>query len=388
MQIRPFQLSLGVDDEQQYVLYIYTDVHNLVLPIDVPERIFSIGARLLEADGPVFYDDPHELGRELGAILYPAAVQQQLAAAAERALRTKDRIQIHIQIAVPELAALPWEWAIIPTPQPWAPARSDDYPVVRLSAAALGTPPAIAVDGPLRILVCVNDADVDTVQTIHALLADEIRQQRIAVDICSVSSAIDLELALQQQQYHVVHCMTAVALDSERALVLRYDHDIDSDEFRALLAPYPCIGMLAITPVGQPTAEILAYPQIFAALMLGSTLPVALSCSGVLTASAATRFAATFYNAVSSGTAIDSALSHARRSLSHFDVDTIRGYPQLRMIPGSAQVFAFPPAPDRRDWLRAVGTLLLVIVALITVVVAGRWLRGDMLPPFLRTLLP
>jgi hypothetical protein len=118
MQIMPFQLSIARDEHGAYVFYAFSDESNLVMPIDIPDRLRDIGTRLLESPLPVFYDDPHELGRELGQVLYPPEVQEMLSHAAQNALRTKRRVQIQLQIAVPELAALPWEWASIPNPQP------------------------------------------------------------------------------------------------------------------------------------------------------------------------------------------------------------------------------------------------------------------------------
>lgn len=387
MQVRPFQLSLGVDDEGTYLLYVYTDVHNIALPIDIPDRILAVGTQLLEARQPVFYDDPHELGSELGAILYPPEVQQQLHAAADRALRTKERVQIHLQIAVPELAALPWEWAIIPTPQPWAPARTDDFPVIRLSSVAQPAPP-IVIDGPLRILLCVHEHDFDTVNTIYGILSHEIAAQRIAVDVRTILSAVDIEVALQQHEYHIVHCMAAVQIDADHQVTLRYAEAIPSDTLRTLFAPYPQIGLLLITPVGYPTAELLAFPQLYAAMLLSSTLPAAITSSGTLTPAVAVRAAATLYNALREGTALDLAVSRVRRTLSHFEVDTVWGFLQLRMVAGSEHHFVFPPPAPRSAWVRAALSLIALLLTLFVAIVLGRWLRGDTIPPFLRAFLP
>ncbi len=387
MQIMPFQLSIARDEHGAYVFYAFSDESNLVMRIDIPDRLRDIGIRLLESPLPVFYDDPHELGRELGQVLYPPEVQEMLSHAAQNALRTKRRVQIQLQIAIPELAALPWEWASIPNPQPWAPARTDDFPVVRHSAVAKPAHP-IVVDGPLRVLICVSDADYDSLRVISSLLAIEVVQQRIVIDVIVVTTITDIEVALQSAPVHILHCVAPVELDHDQVLTLRFEEAIDIDDFRDLLAPYPTIGMVVITPVGPQSAQVMAYPQIYAALLLNNTLMAAIAFGGVCRAEVLTRFAATCYNAIIDGMPIDLAVSHARRTLGNIDVDPLWGYPQLRLVPGGEAVFSIASPQNRFEWLRAAGIIVVLIIALVAVTVLGRYLRGDGLPSIIQMLLP
>ena len=387
MQVLPLQLSIALDEHGAFVFYAFSDVSHLVMSIEIPDRLIDIGARLLGSPQPVFYDDPHELGRELGQVLYPPEVQEILAQAAQYALRTQRRLQIQLQIAVPELAALPWEWASIPQPQPWAPARTDDFAVVRHSSVAQPAQP-IVVDGPLRVLICVADADFDALCVISSLLAIEIQQQRISIDVVVVSTITDIEIALRRTPVHIIHCVAPVQLDGDQVLTMHFDQAIDIDDFQDVLAPYPNIGMVVITPVGAQNAQMLAFPQIFAALLLNNTLVTAIAFGGVCRADVVTRFAATCYNAIIDGSPIDLAVSHARRTLGNIDIDPLWGYPQLRMVPGGESVFAIEQPINRTEWVRSAGLILLLCVALIAVTVLGRYLRGDSLPYIMQAFFP
>lgn len=386
MQVMPLQLSIALDEHNAFVFYAFSEISNLVMPIEIPDRLIDIGTRLLSSARPVFYDDPHELGRELGQILYPTEIQDILAQATAYALRTQRRVQIQLQIAVPELAALPWEWASIPQPQPWAPARTNDCTVIRHSSVAKPAQPII-IDGPLRVLICVPDADYDALRVISSLLAVEIQQQRIHVDVVVVSTITDIEVALRRNPVHIIHCVAPVQLDADQVLTMQFDETIDIDDFQDLLAPYATIGMVVITPVGPHSAQILAFPQIFAALLLNNTLVTAIAFGGMCRADVITRFAATCYNAIIEGMPIDMAVSHARRTLGNIDIDPLWGYPQLRMVPGGESVFAIE-RPQRTEWIRSAGLIVMLCVALIAVTLLGRYLRGDSLPSFIQAVFP
>jgi hypothetical protein len=387
MHVMPLHLSIGIDEHNAFVLYAFCEAQNLVLPIQIPEHLLDIGTRLLGSATPVYYDDPHELGRELGAVLYPTEVQDLLQRAAAGALRSKRRVQILLQIAVPELAALPWEWATIAASQPWAPARSDEFPVVRHSAV-VSPAPTIAIEGPLRLLVCVGEADFDALQLLHSLLSVEISQQRISIDIVVVSTSTDIDVALRRNPPHIIHFVAGVTLDADQVVTMHYDAPIDIDELQDLLQHYPTIGMVVITPVGPQSAQLLAFPQICAALLLNRTLVTAIAFGGMCRADVITRYAATCYNAIIDGIPIDLAVTRARRVLGTIDIDPLWGYPQLRMVPGAEHVFAFPPVQARADWLRSAGLVVLLICLLLTVTILGRFLGGGTLPRFIQSMFP
>ena len=387
MHVMPLHLSIGIDEHNSFVLYAFCEPQNLVLPIQIPERLLDIGTRLLGSPTPVYYDDPHELGRELGAVLYPTEVQELMERAAASALRSKRRVQIQLQIAVPELAALPWEWATIATSQPWAPARSDDFPVVRHSAV-VSPAPTIVFEGPLRLLVCVGEADSDALRLLHSLLSVEIAQQRISIDVVVVSTSTDIDVALRRNPPHIIHFVAAVTLDADQVVTMHYDTTIDIDELQDLLQHYPSIGMVVITPVGPQSAQLLAFPQICAALLLNRTLVTAIAFGGMCRADVITRYAATCYNAILDGTPIDLAVTRARRVLGNIDIDPLWGYPQLRMVAGAEHLFARTPVSARAEWLRSAGLVMLVVCLLATATILGRYLGGGTLPRFIQSMLP
>ncbi|NBU65498.1 MAG: hypothetical protein EBS29_13500, partial [Chloroflexia bacterium] len=266
MQITPFHISIGSDEHGGFVLYAFTTSQNVAIPIDIPEYLIQSGVRLLQPTHIESLGDATELGRELGAVIFPEAIRDMLIAQARAAQNTNGRIQIQIQIAVPELAALPWEWAVIDGTRQWAPAINDDYAVVRLSSINEPAPP-ILVDGPLRVLMLVPPNHTAQFNVIHTMLQSEIRARRISITIIEVQSLADIEQALSQKIYHVVHFVGDVFLNADHFIRIAFGSEIDVFELNDLLLQFSDIGLICITTTANGEPQIRAMPQICAALL-------------------------------------------------------------------------------------------------------------------------
>lgn len=379
MQIVPFHISIGADEQDGFVLYIFTPSRNMAIPIDIPDELIQCGIRLLQPLHVEPLGDATELGRALGAILFPETVRDFLIAQARTSQNEQARIQIQLQIAVPELAALPWEWAVIDGTRQWAPAINEDYALVRISSINEPAPP-ILVDGALQILMLVAPEQTAQYNGIYSLLTNEINARRIAVRIVEVHSIADIEHALTQHVYHVVHFVGDVFLDAEHLVTIRFADTIDVFALSDLMAQFPDVGLLCVTCAASGDPQIRAMPQLFAALLMSKTVNAAITFSGISRPDTIVRFAATCYNAIIEDVPLDLAVTRSRRVLTSGRRDTQWGLAQLRIVPGTERLFVFDAPADPWSWVRSLLAVIGIAVAVVAAILLGRMLTGQPLP--------
>lgn len=379
MQIIPFHISIGADEHDGFVLYVFTTSRNVAIPIDIPDELIQCGVRLLQPLHVETLGDATDLGRALGAILFPEAVRDMLIAQARSAQNEHARIQIQIQIAVPELAALPWEWAVIDGTRQWAPAINDDYAVVRVSSINEPAPP-ILVDGALQVLMLVEPDRTAQFNGIHSLLTNEIATGRIAIRIVEVHSIADIEQALAQHVYHVVHMVGDVFLDAEHLIRIRFADAIDVFSLADVFVQFPDIGLVCITGSAGGDPQIRAMPQIFAALLMSKTINAAITFSGISRPDTIVRFAATCYNALIDDVPLDLAVTRGRRVLTSGRRDIHWGLAQLRIVPGTEHLFVFEAPADPWSWVRSLLAVIGIAVAVVAAILLGRLLTGHTIP--------
>ena len=386
MQITPFHISIGADEQGGFVLYVFTTSQNIAIPIDIPEYLIQSGVRLLQPTHIELLGDATELGRELGAVIFPEVVRDMLIAQARTAQNNNGRLQIQIQIADPELAALPWEWAVIDGTRQWAPAINDDYAVVRLSSINAPAPP-ILVDGPLRVLMLVPPDQTPQFSMIHTMLQSEISARRISVYIVEVQTLADIEKALSQKIYHVVHFVGDVFLNADHLIRIAFGSEIDVFELNDLLTQFPDIGLICVTMAASGEPQIRAMPQIFAALLMSKTINAAITFSGISRPDTIIRFAATCYNAIIEDIPLDLAVTRGRRALTSGRRDVNWGLAQLRIVPGTERLFVFDIPNDPWSWVRATLAVVGIAAAIIGAILLGRLLSGhSILMPHLPTI--
>jgi len=380
MNIVPFHMSINGNELSGLTLFVTTPDEELSLPIFIDEEIIQLGARLLQPGHAEYLEDNSLLGRDLGDILYPEPVRELLTRSARQAQQRDDRLQIQIQIAVPELAALPWEWAIIEGTRQWAPAINEDYAVVRVSSVAEPAPP-ILVDGALQVLLCVPTNYTTQFSAIHTLLHSEIASQRIAIQIAEIKDIHDIEHALSSQMFHVVHLVGEVILSRDEILNIHFAEPINVFELNDILKQFPDIGLICVTAMHNGDPQIRAMPQIFAALLMSETINAAITFSGICDADAIVRFGATCYNAIIDDLPIDLAVVRGRRALVGGRYRDDWGLPQLRIVPTTEQLFIFEAPRDPWRWVRSVITVLGIAVALLAAILLGRLLTNQPLVP-------
>lgn len=373
MHVVPFHISIGSEDNVTFALYISTPTKTFATPVTIPDEIIQLGIRLLQPHNMEPLGDAGALGRTLGGILFPAVVRDLLISSAREANTENGRIQIQLQIAVPELAALPWEWAVIEGTRSWAPSVNEDYGVVRLSSVTEPAPP-IGVDGPLQVLMCVPPNQKSEYSAIHTLLQNEIAEQRIHITIVEIHGLADLNNALSRDVYHVVHLVGDVTLNHEQYMNITFGTEIDVFELQEVLSTYSDIGLVCVTCGGLEEPQIRAIPQIFAALLLSRTINAAITFSGVSSPDIIVRFAATCYNAIIDDIPLDLAVTRGRRALTSGRRDTSWGLPQLRIVPGTDRLFLFEPPRDPWRWIWSVTAVVGIAAAIIGAILLGRFL--------------
>ena len=380
MNIVPFHMSINGNELNGLTLFVTTPDDELSLPIFINEDITALGARLLQPGHIEYMDDGSLLGRDLGDILYPEPVRELLTRSARQAQQRDDRLQIQIQIAVPELAALPWEWAVIEGTRQWAPAINEDYAVVRVSSVTEPAPP-ILVDGALQVLLCVPPNHTAQFSSIHTLLHSEIANQRIAIQIVEVKDIHDIDQALSSQMFHVVHLVGEVILSRDEILNIHFAEPINVFDLNDVLKQFPDIGLICVTAMHNGDPQIRAMPQIFAALLMSETINAAITFSGICDAEAIVRFGATCYNAIIDDLPIDLAVVRGRRALVGGRYRDDWGLPQLRIVPTTEHLFVFEAPSDPWRWVRSVVAVLGIAVALLTAILIGRMLTAQPLIP-------
>ncbi len=379
MNVIPFHISIGSEDDVTFALYVSTPSKTFATPVSIPDEIIQLGVRLLQPNHIEPLGDAAALGRTLGGILFPAVVRDLLISSAREAHSENGRLQIQLQIAVPELAALPWEWAVIEGTRAWAPSVNEDYGVVRLSSVVEPAPP-IGVDGPLQVLICVSPNQKSEYSAIHTLLQAEIAEQRINIHVTEVHGLADIRTALSRDIYHVVHFIGDVSLNEEQYMNITFGAPIDVFELQEVLSEYTDIGLVCVTCSGIEEPQIRAIPQIFAALLLSRTINAAITFSGISTPDIIMRFAATCYNAIIDDIPLDLAVTRGRRALTSGRRDTSWGLPQLRIVPGTERLFLFEPPRDPWRWIWSVTAVVGIAAAIIGAILFGRFLMESTTP--------
>lgn len=335
----------------------------LVLPpalVPVAERLAHAGTQPLS--------DPGALGRALGRALFSPPLRDMLLGSARQAARDGLRLQLQFQIAPPELAVLPWEWLSVGGERPWVPALRGEYALARVSRSLTPLPP-LRVAGPLQVLALAAPGEELQLAALQEALAEPVRAGAIELRMVGDATPAALERALAQRPVHVLHCAAPVARTERGAPRLLLRRGLDLFDLAGLLADASRLRLVTLAgPQGDAMALYAALPIVSAAL-LAPHLPAAIAFGGPLPARLSAHFAATCYAALAAGQPVDLAVTAGRCALAEFGDGRGWGMPQLRMAPGSAQLFTFGKAwnvPASRWWRGAAvgGACVLVAGAL------------------------
>jgi peptidoglycan/xylan/chitin deacetylase (PgdA/CDA1 family) len=370
----PLRIVIGPrSDEGLFPVRVSAGDEVLDAELTLPEALLEIGERLLAPHAHVAAGSVETIGRQLGRALFTPRLRGLLLEQAKVAAQERARLQIQLQIAVPEVAALPWEWLSIGASRPWVPALRDDYTLVRVGRQARPAAP-ISVTGPLRILAVGGAGQRAQLDALEDTMTDLVRDRRVVLRLLPDTDQDEIERMLSREQFHVLHCAVPAELTADERLVLRLGRGIEGFDLADLLAEHPTLRLVMLMGGEGDGSELSAVTPLMGAVLMGNHVPAAVTLASSLSADAAAAFAAVCYDDLAAGDPLDLAVTSARRMLAESEPGAW-GMPQLRMLPGAEHLFVFrnaKPAPNPRRLLPfAIAAALLVALLL-----AGRMLTA------------
>lgn len=277
-------------------------------------------------------DDPAALGPALGQALFPPPLRGLLMDVARGADTSGARMQIQLQMASPELEALPWEWASLGEQARWRPAIRDDYTLVRVGQRARPAP-TLSVAGPLRLLIACAAGAASYAEALGPALADAVRDGRLVVDLLRDATPDALADALAEEPCHLLHLIAPVE-EGPRGTGprLRLGMPLDAGALIDLLADQPGLRLITIAPTDE--TEVSPTPLASA---LHEATQIATITLADLDADTVAVFCAGCYGAVARHDPVDLAVTDGRAAL--IAAGGGWGQPRLHLAPGGEQLF-------------------------------------------------
>lgn len=273
------------------------------------------------------------LGATLGAALFPPPLRRLLLDVARGADEAGARVQIQLQVAPPELAALPWEWLSLGKTEPWRPAIRDDYALVRVGRPGPRRP-TLTVSGPLRLLiVCAPGCEPAAAHLGHAL-AEPVRAGLITADLLSDATPEELTRALDEEPCHLLHIVAPADLVRGEPR-LRLGRSMDAPGLIGLLGDHPGLRLVTFAAAGP------AQPATALAAALHDGTGLACLALGGLDKAQAANFCAACYAGIAAGDPADLAATDGRLALANADGPW--GLPQIYLGSGCEQLFRLRP---------------------------------------------
>ncbi len=335
------------------------------------------------------------LGRSLHDALFHDEVGQRLAASLEQIDRSEG-LRIKLRLAsVPELSRWPWEYLYSPSRNCFL-ALSAATPVVRYPDLARGARD-IAGRPPLSVLLVIaapmDQAPLRSAQElkdIEEALASLVASGRLVLDRLTSATFSSLAERLRLSDVHVLHFIGHGAFDAEHGegtLVFedaRQRSDVvEDDRLAALLLDHPALRLVFLNACeGAYHGDLEGFGGV-AQRLLQQGVPAVVAMQRTISNRAAITFSRRFYEALASGTAIDTAVAKGRRAMDQAGHGIEWGAPTLYLraadgvllaneevaeaVPGETPPIQATPSPadvrgesDRRPTLAATAAGLLL----------------------------
>ncbi|GAB4126529.1 MAG: hypothetical protein OHK0050_39460 [Roseiflexaceae bacterium] len=373
----PFRIAIGPRQEPGPfpVRVKYAD-QEFDTQIELSDDLLALGQSLLAAYATVVLADPEAIGKQLGRALFIPRLRGALLEQARLAAQTGARLQLQLQIGVPELAALPWEWLTLAGSRPWVPALREDYTLIRIGRQAIPAAP-IVVEGPLQLLAIAGAGQTAQLDALQAALDGPLREQRIVLDLISNASLLDLREALDAQQYHILHIAAAISISPDQELMVALGRGCEAFDLAELLANYPTLRLVTLSGAQGDGLHASATPALLGAILMTEQIPAAVTIGWDLAPESSARALAMLYDGLAAEAPLDLAATAGRRVLQQ-EGEAGWGALQVRSLPGADQLFVLRPARPTATQFEARRILPYAIAALVLVllIVVGRALFG------------
>ncbi len=341
-ELVPFQIAVGPRvQDGVYTLRAVAPQREVRAELALPPALIEQALRSIQPDAAA-----SDLGRQLGQTLFAPPVRELLLATARNAGQRGARLQLQLQIAPPEVAALPWEWLSLGASTPWRPAIRDDYALVRVSRRN-GQAAPLPVTGPLRVLVAAARGEEPQADALEAALADELPAAALEIAVVRNATPQSLESALRRFRPHILHLAAPAAQTTRGVPRLLLGAGLEAYDLMAMLEGAPEVRLIVLAGSLGDTGRATNTIPLLATALLSETVPATIAFAGGLPPRPAARFAAACYRALAAGAPVDLAVTAGRRALAEGERGW--GLPQLRLAPGCEHLFTF--RQGRGAWL-------------------------------------
>jgi tetratricopeptide (TPR) repeat protein len=269
--------------------------------------------------------DLRQLGRVVGRVIFPGAVDRALDDLLNQVASAGEQLELAIETADVELVSIPFEAASLSNGR--VPALEPGVTMSRRLAGCSATAPKPR-PGPLKILVAVGAPDEDKtpntvldyereLQSILDAVEEAQRFGNAAVRILEVGSLEEIQRALEQEAYHVLHLSGhgragTIELEDEDGAPVPATAAQLADAVRESGRPAPLV-FLASCHSGGGDTETAGLAQE----LLRKGVPAVIAMQSAVSDSYATQLAKALYDGLSKGERplASVALAHARREL-------------------------------------------------------------------------
>ena len=375
----PFHIAIGQRSSNgAYIVQATTKGAETTTELELPEALLTLANRLLQPGVKLPISDAPALGRALGRALLAPPLRDMLLRSARSVAQENQRLQVQLQLAAPELAALPWEWVTLGVSRPWSPALRDDYAIVRIARRVPSLVP-VSLTGPLRVLAVATASEDLQLAALSNALKPAIQAEQVELHLLRRATPQALERALEVDAPHILHCAAGFAVSPAGVPLLQIGDGFTGFDLAALVSASPDLRLITLAGPQGDARSVSAAPALLATSLVGGELPAAIAFSAALPAAYSARFAAACYTSLAVGAPVDLAATAGRRALAEQDDERGWGFPQLRLGAGGEQLFQTARSKRARRVPRSLPGLLpgrsgLVVVAVVLLVLllAGR----------------
>ena len=358
MSYLDFELEIAAGSGREYPVTVVRSVggevhETMVFPFDelaLENQLLTLQNALLRSGGRhrhIMLSEEQAVqnfGRALFDALFIREVRSMYATSQREAFSQGKGLRLKLHIQSPELAALPWEF-LYDSERATYVCLSSSTPIVRY--LELPQPPQpLAVALPLRVLGMIAspknlaDLDVDNEKLRIEKATEDLRVK----GLCELTwlegkTWHDLQRAMRRGPWHIFHFIGHGGFDShadEGRIALEDNvgeaHFLSATKLGQLLADHRSLRLVILNSCDGGRGSIRDIFSSTAALLVRQGIPAVLAMQYEITDRAAIELSHAFYESLTEGMAVDTAVTEARKAISIGVENTVEwGTPVLYM---------------------------------------------------------